>query len=104
MLPAFFALNPNSSLALGLEGLRCNLAAIGSTPPRHAAVSSIGSASVLAQGMEEGLSSKSAGQASGKWSVCLLHLLIVGNICELQGGGLGRRHCYGKLRGPFRQQ
>ena len=55
MLPASFLPKPDSSPALVLEVLRRNLAAIGSTLPPPAAVSSHGRASVLAQGMGEGL-------------------------------------------------
>ena len=84
MLPAYFASNTESSPASGLEGLRHNIAAIGSTPPPPEAGSSLGRASVLAQGMGEGLLSKFFGQASGKWSVRLLHLLIVASDCGLR--------------------
>ena len=42
-------------------------------------------ASVLEQGMGEGLSSQFSGQVSGKWYVHLLRLLIVANDHGLQG-------------------
>ena len=85
-----------------LEGLRRNLVAIGSTLPPPAAGSSLGGASVLAQSMGEGLSWTFAGQASGKWSVCLSRFLIFENARGLQGGGLGGRHFHGTPRGPWR--
>ena len=101
MLPASFASNPDLSPPSGLEGLRRNIAAIGSTLPPPAAGSSLGHASVLAQGMGEGLSSKFDGQASGKWVFCLSHLLIVANTPGLRGG-VGGHHCHGTPRGPWR--
>ena len=85
MLPASFASNPNLYPALGLEGLRRNLAAIGSTLPPSAAASSLGSASVLEQGMGEGLLLTFAGQASGEWSIRFSRLLIFANACGLHG-------------------
>ena len=78
-MPAYFVLNTNSSPESGLEGLCCNLGAIGSTLPPPAAGSSPGRTPILAHGMGEGLLSKFAGQASGKWSVRLSRLLIVAN-------------------------
>ena len=86
MLPASFASNTESSPASGLECLRRNITAIGSTLPPPVAGSSLGCASVLAQGMGQGLLLKFAGQASGKWSVCLLRFLIVANAFGLWGG------------------
>ena len=103
MLPASFALNPDSSPALGLEVLHCNIAVIRSTPPPPAAVSSLRRASILAQGMGEGLLSKFSVQASGKWSVHLSRFLIVGNTCMLRGD-LGGRQCHGTPRGTWRQK
>ena len=85
MLPESFALKTDSPQALGLDVLRRNIAAIGLTSPPPAAGSSLGSASVLAQGMGEGLWSKLSGQASGKWYVCLSHFLIVVNARGLRG-------------------
>ena len=66
MFPDYFASPPDSSPSLGLEGLRYNLAATGSTPPPPAAGSSRERASTLGQGMGEGLTSKFSGQAIGK--------------------------------------
>ena len=86
MLPASFASNTDSSPALGLEGLCRNLVTIGLKPPPPSAGSLIGRPSVLVQGMGEGLSSKFAGKASGKWSVSLSRVLIFANTCELWGG------------------
>ena len=57
-----------------------------SVRPRRLAKSSLRGASILAQGMGEGLQSKFAGQASGKWSVCLSCLLGFLNARGLQGG------------------
>ena len=92
MLPASFASKTDSSPASGLEGLRRNLADIGSTLTPPAAGSYLWRASVLSQGIGEGLSSNLTGQANGKWSIRLLRLLIVANARELQGGGLRGRH------------
>ena len=86
MLPASFASNFDLSTPLGMEGLRRNIAAIRSTPPPPAVGYSLGYASVLVQGMGEGLSSKYAGQARDKWFVILLCLLIVANDHRLLGG------------------
>ena len=87
MLPASFASKPDSSPALGLEVLRPNITAIGSTPPPRLVGSSLVRVSVLAQRMGEGLSSEFAGQASGKWYVRLSRFLIVANARGLGGGG-----------------
>ena len=86
MLPSSFALEPDSYTALGMEGLRLNLAAIKSTPPPPAARSPLGRAPALAQGMGEGLLSMLSGQASGEWSFCLSRFLIVVNARGLRGG------------------
>ena len=84
MMPASFALKPDSSTPSGLEGLCRNITPNGSTPPSPAAGSSLGRASVLAQGMGEGLSSKFAGQARGKWDVFLSRLLTFANARGLR--------------------
>ena len=87
MLPTEFASKPYLSPPSGLEGLRRNITAIGSTPPPPEAGTSLGHASVLAQGMRECLLSKFSGQASGKWVVRLSCLLIAANARGLQGRG-----------------
>ena len=89
MLPVFFVLKPGSSPLSGMEGLRRNIAAIGSTPLPPTVGSSLGRGSVLAQGMREGLLSNFASQASGKWVVSLSRYLIVANTRGLRffGGG-----------------
>ena len=89
MMPASFASKPDLSLPSGLEGLRRNIAAIGSTPPPPAAGSSLGRASVLSQCVVEGLSSNFSGQSSGKWSVLLSHFMTVTNACGLRFWGAG---------------
>ena len=86
MMPTSFALNPDSSPVSGLEGLRRNFAAIGSTLLPPEAGSSLGRAFFLAQGMGKGLLLKLSGQASGKWSVLFSRLLIVANSGELREG------------------
>ena len=86
MLPASFASKPNSSPASGMEGLRRKIAAIGSTPPPPVVGSSLWHASVLSQGMGEGLSLTLSGQASGKWYVSLSRLLRIANTRGLLGG------------------
>ena len=96
MMPASFASKPDSPPASGLEGLRRNLTAIGLTPPPPAAESSLRGASILAQGMGEGLQSEFVGQASGKWSVCLSRLLVFLTLVGCRGG-LGGRHFHGTL-------
>ena len=89
MLPASFALKPDPSPPSGLEGLRRNIADIKSTPQPPAAGSSLRRASILEQVMGEGLLSKFAGQASGKWSFHLSHFLIVVSTRGLRGGVWG---------------
>ena len=79
MLHASFESKPDSSPALGLEGLCRNIAAIGLNQSPPAAGSSLWRVSVLAQDMGGSLSSKFSGQASGKWSVSLSHILIFAN-------------------------
>ena len=86
IMPDSFASKTDLSPPPGMEGLCRNIAAIGSTPPPLEAGSSLGCASVLAQGMGEGLLSKFAVQTSGKWSICLSRLLIVENDRGLRGG------------------
>ena len=78
--------SPTRLLRRGLEGLCRNIATIGLTPLPPAAGSSLGRASVMAQGMGEGLSLKFAVQAIGKWVFCLSRLLIVANARGLRGG------------------
>ena len=85
MLPASFALKPDSSLLLGVEGLFHNIGAIGSTPPPPAEGSSLSRTSVLLRGMGEGMSSKFSVQATVKWYVHLSHFLIIANARGLQG-------------------
>ena len=87
MIPASFASKPDSSPPSGLEGIRRNIADIGLNLPTPAAGSSLERASVLSQGLGEGLPLKFAGQASGMWVVNFSHLLIVANACGLRGGG-----------------
>ena len=89
MLPVSFSSKSNSSPLSGMEGLRRNIAAIGSTQPPPAAGSSLGCASILEQVTGEGLLSKLSGQASVKWSIRFSRLLIVTNARGLRGGGGG---------------
>ena len=66
ILPASFASKLDSYPASGMEGLRRNLADIGSTPPPPAAGYSLGRASAMEQGMGEGILLTSDGQASNE--------------------------------------
>ena len=95
MLPASFASKPDSFPALGLKGLRRNIVAIGSTPPPPVAGSSLVRASVLEQGVGEGLSSKFAGQAIGKWSVRFIAFADCHQRSLVTGEGWRGRHFHG---------
>ena len=86
MLRTYLASKPGSSPMLGLEGLLCNIAAIGSIPPPPAMVFSLGRASVLSHVMGKGLLSKFSGQASFKCSVRLSRFLNFANTRGLRGG------------------
>ena len=100
MLPASFASKPDSSPVLGLEGLHHNIATIGLTLPPPSEGYFLSCTSILAQGMWEDLPSKFSGQASGKWSVRLLCLLIFANDRGLWWFG-GGRHFHGTSRLPW---